>query len=58
MAGRDVSLNINIKEDEVDKAKGVMAGFNTICRSKTIEYATKAEILKTFVFSRALIVCR
>jgi hypothetical protein len=41
----------------IAKAKGVMTGFNTIWKSKTISYATKLKILKTCVFSTALYAC-
>jgi len=45
----------------IEKAKGVLAGFNTIWKSKTILYQTKLQILKTcilqnfsFIFLRNL----
>src|SRR6218665_2312086 len=39
------------------KAKGVMAGLNTIWNSKQISYKTKLNVLKTCVFSTALYAC-
>src|SRR6218665_3383754 len=39
------------------KAKGVMAGLNTIWNSKQISYKSKLNVLKTCVFSTALNAC-
>jgi hypothetical protein len=41
----------------INKAKGIMAGFNNIWRSKTISHGTKKRILQTCVFSTALYAC-
>src|SRR6218665_4219397 len=41
----------------IAKAKGVMAGFNNIWKSKQISHKTKLNILKTYVFSTALYAC-
>jgi len=41
----------------IAKAKGVMAGFNNIWKSRQISYHTKLQILKTCVFSTALYAC-
>src|SRR6218665_389013 len=41
----------------IAKAKGVMAGFNNIWKSKQISHKTKLNILKTCVFSTALYAC-
>ena len=38
----------------IAKAKGVMAGFNNLWKSKQISYSTKLTIVKTCVFSVAL----
>src|SRR6218665_2211625 len=46
---------VNTKDliKRIAKAKGVMAGFNNICKSKQ-SHKTKLSILKTCVFSTAL----
>ena len=41
----------------INKAKGVLAGFNRIWRSKTISHGTKKRLLETCVFSTALYAC-
>src|SRR6218665_1154979 len=41
----------------IAKARGVMAGLNTIWNSKQISYKTKLNVLKTCVFSTALYAC-
>jgi hypothetical protein len=41
----------------IAKAKGVMAGLNSIWNSKQISYKTKLNVLKTCVFSTALYAC-
>src|SRR6218665_1714974 len=41
----------------IAKAKGVMAGLNTIWNSKQISYKTKLNVLKTCLFSTALYAC-
>src|SRR6218665_3061701 len=41
----------------IAKAKGVIAGFNNIWKSKQISHKTKLNILKTCVFSTALYAC-
>ena len=41
----------------IAKAKGLMAGFNNIWKSKQISYRTKLNVLKTCVFSTALYAC-
>ena len=41
----------------IAKAKGVMAGLNSIWNSKKISYRTKTNVLKTCVFSTVLYAC-
>jgi hypothetical protein len=44
-------------QTRIAKAKGIMAGFNNIWKSKQISYKTKLSVLKTCVFSTALYAC-
>ena len=41
----------------IDKAKGMLAGFNIIWKSKTIRYQTELKILKICLFTTALYAC-
>ena len=41
----------------IAKGKGIMAGFNSVWKSKNITYETKLSILRTCVFSTALYGC-
>ena len=41
----------------IAKAKGIMAGFNNVWRSKAVRYKTKLSILRTCVLSVALYAC-
>ena len=52
----DNNCTMEIKR-RINKAKGIMAGFNNIWRSKTMPHTTKKRIQETCVFSTALYAC-